>query len=684
MAWPGQCSVALIIIVCTGLTSRAALPHPRLVESLDVDQRVTSGVSDLQLFTVRVLKATFQHMHWTRLMLVHDTMHEPTARRLMASYQNGTVQAFHLNWQMSPEADHVITCAQYLKMADSQRMTGLNVRINQLLDGIYKDHVTNDVTVHVVLLCSDNCTKSVLQEANVYDCRRAKSTALHMHTKWLIVENELKDFLELLDHLDNVATIKVFTRPLHATVWTLYFGGNNSRHLTPVALVSAGLDIDLLGGDAIFPNINFGLNHRTLVVSTKQWLHFVTKSVEDGRATYDGFCMDVLQYLQRALNFTSQMVEPADDEWGRLLDNGSFTGLMGQLQRKEVDLVAAPLTIHEMRERVMDFTFPYFVDYTSVMMKLPDPADRKWLTIIQPFRWEVHLAILMSLIFTSCLLTFMERHNPHNKTRDRDNSYRWSRDESFLGFYHTFWYLFGALFTQGGERLPTSLTGRSLLTCWWIFTIVISSTYSGNLIAFLTVSKQRAPFDTLADMLAQDSYKWGFLGTTLYELVYKSTDEAIHQAIWQHIVDLNQSDPAILSRDEMTHLKAVQRGDYAYIGDRTSIELWMEQDCQLVKVKEKFFPLQYGLGLVNNSPYTRLFSEEVMQMCEFGLVNIWIARWWRKQNRCGGAVVADATPISVLDVQSACYTLGLGLVLAALCLAGERCVQLRLGRARFC
>ena len=47
--------------------------------------------------------------------------------------------------------------------------------------------------------------------------------------------------------------------------------------------------------------------------------------------------------------------------------------------------------------------------------------------------------------------------------------------------------------------------------------IVIVATYSGNLIAFLTVSKETLPFSTFEEMAAQDSYKFGYLGGTAME-----------------------------------------------------------------------------------------------------------------------------------------------------------------------
>jgi hypothetical protein len=39
----------------------------------------------------------------------------------------------------------------------------------------------------------------------------------------------------------------------------------------------------------------------------------------------------------------------------------------------EVDMTVAPPSIHEIREKVMDFTMPFFFDISVILMKKPSP-----------------------------------------------------------------------------------------------------------------------------------------------------------------------------------------------------------------------------------------------------------------------------------------------------------------------
>ena len=69
--------------------------------------------------------------------------------------------------------------------------------------------------------------------------------------------------------------------------------------------------------------------------------------------------------------------------------------------------------------------------------------------------------------------------------------------------------------------MADSLSGRTLLSFWWIFSIIMMATYSGNLIAFLTVEKDKLPINNLADLVSQDKYRWGTQGGTAFETIFK-------------------------------------------------------------------------------------------------------------------------------------------------------------------
>ena len=64
-----------------------------------------------------------------------------------------------------------------------------------------------------------------------------------------------------------------------------------------------------------------------------------------------------MRALTEALNFTVEFHRPSDGEmWGWEQDNGSWTGLMGDLQRREADLGVADLYIMEHYFAIIDMS----------------------------------------------------------------------------------------------------------------------------------------------------------------------------------------------------------------------------------------------------------------------------------------------------------------------------------------
>ncbi|ESO85380.1 hypothetical protein LOTGIDRAFT_75623, partial [Lottia gigantea] len=175
------------------------------------------------------------------------------------------------------------------------------------------------------------------------------------------------------------------------------------------------------------------------------------------------------------------------------------------------DMAVAPLSSTAERRKAIKFSYPYYLEYTTVILQPPDPNDTKWKTFLKPFTYHVLICVAVSLFLGTCILYFIENSNPF---------YECNTGNDIQSFSDVFWYLYGALLTQGGESLPTSLAGRKFIGFWWLFCIMLVATYSGNLVAFLTISRVEVPFDTLAGMSQQSDYKWGTLGGSAFTTLF--------------------------------------------------------------------------------------------------------------------------------------------------------------------
>ncbi|CAD5113718.1 DgyrCDS2882 [Dimorphilus gyrociliatus] len=424
-------------------------------------------------------------------------------------------------------------------------------------------------------------------------------------------------------------------------------------------------DLQSLNFD-VFPNEKYGFNGRKMVVATLPFAPFVKKKTVKGKLVYSGVCIDLLNEFAYLLNFTYDIIEPADQQWGKQLQNGSYTGLVGIMQKQEADLLFAPLSVTDARRKVMDFSTPYYFEYSSALIKLPGENEGKWKVITEPFRWEVWLCIVMSVPFTGVIAWIITKISLYLM-----NGTPLFMEDIFRIWDKSMWYVFGALLTQGGAYQPRTMPGRTVIAFWWCFSIVMVATYSGNLIAFLTVSKQEIPFNSLSTLVETSNYKWGLMGGTFYEDHLKNVTDPILKEFYTKMREFYEEDKSILDIVFSNHIEKVKNEKYTLISDKTSLEYEVIQDCSLSTIKDKFLSFPYAIGMQKGSHFFRELDELLLSLRSGGIIQFWHNKHWPKDKGCTSLNQPTSKPVTILDVQSAFYILLGGLFISLLILIYE-------------
>ena len=70
---------------------------------------------------------------------------------------------------------------------------------------------------------------------------------------------------------------------------------------------------------------------------------------------------------------------------------------------------------------------------------------------------------------------------------------------------------------QSINLVPKSFSGRIAATSWWYFSLIFVSSYTANLVAFLTVEKLITPIESVEDLAKQTDIRYGTLigGSTM-------------------------------------------------------------------------------------------------------------------------------------------------------------------------
>ena len=127
------------------------------------------------------------------------------------------------------------------------------------------------------------------------------------------------------------------------------------------------------------------------------------KDMEEGVG--DGVEVEALLAIGSILNFTFHLTtEPPDDKWGAL-ENGSWTGMLGMVHRKEKNFTVNYFGYTNERIEAFDATVSYWMEGFGMALLQPPPLA-KWRSVYYPFPSELWAATAASFTITVVVVFF--------------------------------------------------------------------------------------------------------------------------------------------------------------------------------------------------------------------------------------------------------------------------------------
>lgn len=119
----------------------------------------------------------------------------------------------------------------------------------------------------------------------------------------------------------------------------------------------------------------------------------------------DGVEVEALFALGAVLNFTFHLTtEPPDDKWGAL-ENGSWTGMLGMVHRKEKNFTVNYFGYTSERIEAFDATVSYWMEGFGMALLKPPPLA-KWRSVYYPFPSELWVAVAASFTIAVVVVYF--------------------------------------------------------------------------------------------------------------------------------------------------------------------------------------------------------------------------------------------------------------------------------------
>lgn len=138
-------------------------------------------------------------------------------------------------------------------------------------------------------------------------------------------------------------------------------------------------------------------------------------------------------------------------------------------------------------------------------------------------------------------------------------------------------------------RAPST---RLVASMWWFFTLIMVSSYTANLAAFLVVEKPFYYIESVDDLVA-GKVKYGakYPGST-YEFFKSSSDEK-YQIIGRYL----EANKAEMPTDNDIGIALAQKGKYAFLMESSTIEYTTQRNCEVVQIGDKLDEKGYGIAM---------------------------------------------------------------------------------------
>ena len=140
---------------------------------------------------------------------------------------------------------------------------------------------------------------------------------------------------------------------------------------------------------------------------------------------------------------------------------------------------------------------------------------------------------------------------------------------------HSLWWAWAAVMWMGCEVAPRALSTRFIAGMWYLFTLIMVSSYTANLAASLTAENLHTPIKSAEDLLDQSQVKYGCLGGGSTFNFFKSADES--SPAYMEMYNTMASNPDVLTSSNKAGIARVKemKGGYAFFMESSSIEYIM-------------------------------------------------------------------------------------------------------------
>ncbi|XP_011170993.1 glutamate receptor ionotropic, kainate 2 [Solenopsis invicta] len=347
-----------------------------------------------------------------------------------------------------------------------------------------------------------------------------------------------------------------------------------------------------------------------------------------GSKYYEGYCIDLIEKIAKIAEFDYEFEIVPDNQHGKYDEKKkTWNGLIKRVMDKETDFAICDLTITYQRKTAVDFSLPFMNLGISIVFTKPEEKPLDPYSFLHPFSNTVWIYMATAYLAVSIMLFLQARmapsewNNPHPCNADSKEL------ENNFNLKNSLWLTIGSLMQQGSDILPKAPSIRMLSSMWWFFTLIMISSYTANLAAFLTVSKMEAPIKNVEDLAKQTKIKYGALEGGATATFFKDSNYSTYKRMYATMTDIK---PSVFTKSNEEGIDRVINGkrQYAFLMESTTIEYEMERKCEIMKIGGLIDNKGYGIAMPRNSPYRTKINNAILALAESGTLQEIKKKWW--------------------------------------------------------
>ncbi|KAL8589357.1 hypothetical protein ACOMHN_021509 [Nucella lapillus] len=358
---------------------------------------------------------------------------------------------------------------------------------------------------------------------------------------------------------------------------------------------------------------------------------------EEGSGQYQGLVVDLLNKLAHNIGFRYRL-KVTSGTFGHLEPDGTWTGLIGNVNTLPADMVVGAMAVTADRQGVLQMTEAFHSSSVQLLLLRPTggtgPGPGLLLAPFTPSAWVL---VALAFVLVSMGLFLIGRFSPRKKSRGPAGKDKQGGRGSF-GLKDSFLFTISTLTWQGYRESPRWMSGRLLAVSWWLFVLLILLAYLSNLTAIVSLRPHlhpALPFRTYQDILRDKSLKLGVVRNSDAHTELKSSDDTLQKQLMEYVTardNLFRSLPEALER-----MRQSPQERLAMLVPTYRAHYMTSHQCDLISHGHGLGMIRYAFGMPAGNhlePMKRRINSAILVLQKTGELEELSRKWQHKGSYC--------------------------------------------------